>query len=217
MCHSNGVGYILTNLIQAQRKKLMPAFAYRQVKDLIPVFWTKSCDMVNALIAEIKKPIKESGDDSMDAKDPSVVEIGGWSSRAALDIIGVAGMDYDFKAIENPDTELNVTYRRVFQPTQSGQILGFLSFFLPQFIVRAIPATHNNNVKEASDTIKRIARDLIRKKQAKLDKHEKRTEVDILSVALESGGFSEEGLVNQMMTFMAAGWVPFSIHACFGC
>lgn len=170
------------------------------------MFWSKSCEMVEALMVEIKKPgKKESGDVDKSAKDASVIEIGGWGSRAALDIIGVAGMDYDFKAIENPDTELNVTYRKVFQQTQSGRILQMMSLFIPQFIVRAIPATHNENILEASSTIKRIARELIRKKQAKLDKQEKRTEVDILSVALESGGFSEENLVNQMMTFLAAG------------
>ena len=169
------------------------------------MFWAKSCEMVNALMAEIKKPGKELEDDANGTKDPSVVEIGGWGSRAALDIIGVAGMDYDFKAIENPDSELNATYRRVFQPSRSGQILAIFSLFLPQLIVHAIPAAHNNKIMNASNTIKRIARDLIREKQAKLDKHEKRTEVDILSVALESGGFSEENLVNQMMTFLAAG------------
>ena len=184
----------------------MPAFAYRHIKDLYPVFWSKSCEMVEALMVEIKKPgKKESGDVDKSAKDASVVEIGGWGSRAALDIIGVAGMDYDFKAIENPDTELNATYRKVFQQTQSGRILQMMSLFIPQFIVRAIPATHNENIVEASSIIKRVARDLIRKKQAKLDKQEKRTEVDILSVALEPGGFSEENLVNQMMTFLAAG------------
>ena len=183
----------------------MPAFAYRHIKDLIPGFWMKSGELVNALMAEISRPATESDDKDEDTKDPSIVEIGGWASRGALDIIGVAGMDYDFKAIENPKTELNATYRKVFQPTRSGSVLGFLSFFLPQFVIRAIPATHNNNVKEASDTIKRIARDLIRKKQAKLDEKEKRTKVDILSVALESGGFSEDDLVNQMMTFLAAG------------
>ena len=183
----------------------MPAFAYRHIKDLYPVFWGKSCEMVDALMAEITKPNKDSDDDEKSPKDNSVIEIGGWGSRAALDIIGVAGMDYDFKAIENPDTELNATYRSVFQQTRSGQIISMLSMFLPQLIVRAIPASHNTNVFEASNTIKRVARDLIRKKQAKLDKNEKRTEVDILSVALESGGFSEENLVNQMMTFLAAG------------
>ncbi|KAK4693459.1 hypothetical protein P7C71_g3948, partial [Lecanoromycetidae sp. Uapishka_2] len=38
-----------------------------------------------------------------------------------------------------------------------------------------------------------------------MDNKEKRVEMDILSVAIESGGFSEEELVNQMMTFLAAG------------
>ena len=42
------------------------------------------------------------------------------------------------------------------------------------------------------------------KKKEKLEKHEL-TDVDILSVALESGGFTEENLIDQMMTFLAAG------------
>lgn len=33
----------------------------------------------------------------------------------------------------------------------------------------------------------------------------KTTGIDIISVALESGGFSDEDLVNQMMTFLVAG------------
>ena len=156
-------------------------------------------------IKEPSKQLIEAIEDAKDAEDHSLVEIGGWASRAALDIIGVAGMGHDFGAIQDPDTELNRTYRKVFQPSRSQQILAVAGMFIPQYIVRALPAAYNNNVMEASDTIKRIARDLIRQKQAKLDNSEKRTEVDILSVALESGGFSEENLVNQMMTFLAAG------------
>lgn len=204
-------------LTQTQRKNFMPAFAYRHIRDLYPVFWAKSCELINGLMVEIKTPSAESRDGAKDITDLSVVKIGHWGSRAALDIIGVAGMDYDFKAIQDPNTELNATYRKVFQRTRSGQILAMLSLFLPLFIIRAVPATHNNNVVEASNVIKRIARDLIRKKQAKLDKDEKRTEVDILSVALESGGFSEEGLVNQMMTFLAAGHETIATTLSWAC
>ena len=79
---------------------------------------------------------------------------------------------------------------------------------------------HNSNIVEAIQVIKRVCRQLIQQKQEKLDRKEKRVDVDILSVALESGGFSEEGLVNQMMTFLAAGhettattltWVTYAL------
>lgn len=180
----------------------MPAFHYRHIKDLHPVFWDKSRKLVNALMSVVRKEGKESVESISDA---SVIEIGGWGSRAALDIIGVAGMGQDFDAIDNPDTELNATYRKVFQPSRQQQIMGFLGLVLPQWFLRSLPLAHNHNIVEASQTIKKVCRQLIRQKQEKLDRKQKRVDVDILSVALESGGFSEEELVNQMMTFLAAG------------
>ncbi len=62
----------------------------------------------------------------------------------------------------------------------------------------------NGEIEEASLTIRSTCRQLIRAKKEKLEKHEL-TDVDILSVALESGGFSEENLIDQLMTFLAAG------------
>lgn len=138
-------------------------------------------------------------------KDAPVVEIGGWGSRAALDIIGVAGMDHDFDAIDNPDTELNSAYRKVFQPSRQQELMGLLGLVLPQWFLRSLPLQHNHNIVDACEVIKKVCRQLIRQKQEKIDRKEKRVDVDIVSVALESGGFSEEELVNQMMTFLAAG------------
>lgn len=180
----------------------MPAFAYRHVKDLYPVFWKKSCDLVQALMKATQVEGKESSDSLADAR---IIEIGGWGSRAALDIIGTAGMGQDFGAINDPNTELSVTYRKVFAPSKGQQFIGFAGFFLPQWFLRSLPLAHNENILQASETIKKVCRQLIRQKQEKINKQEKRVEVDILSVAIESGGFSEEDLVNQMMTFLAAG------------
>lgn len=180
----------------------MPAFAYRHVKDLYPVFWEKSCKLANALMKVTQSESKESAESLADAP---VIEVGGWSSRATLDIIGQAGMGHDFNAIENPDTELTTIYRRVFQPSRQQQYMALAGLFLPQWFLRSLPLAHNENIAQASETIKKVCRQLIRQKQEKLDRKEKRVDVDILSVAIESGGFSEEDLVNQMMTFLAAG------------
>ena len=198
-----GVGLVLAegDEHRAQRKNLMPAFAFRHVKDLYPTFWSITRRFGKNLTEEVRRQVNESGDNS----SPAVVEIGNWVSRAALDIIGTAGMGQDFNALDDPDTELNATYRKVFQPTRSGQILGLIALFLPQWIIRAIPASHNNNLQGGAETIKKVCRQLIRTKRETLRIQEKRTEFDILSVALESGGFSDEDLVNQLMTFLAAG------------
>ena len=71
----------------------MPAFAFRHVKDLYPVFWEKSTKLVNGLMSVARKEGKESVE-SID--DAAIVEIAGWSSRATLDIIGVAGVSLSF-------------------------------------------------------------------------------------------------------------------------
>ena len=80
-----------------------------------------------------------------------------------------------------------------------------MSLFVPAWFLRALPVSHNNTIVESTNTIKEVCRELIRNKKEKLTQKEKLLDTDILSVALESGGFSEEDLVNQMMTFLAAG------------
>lgn len=180
----------------------MPAFAYRHIKDLYPVFWSKSREMVLALTNSIER---EKPGPIQDIKQAPVVEIGGWTSRAALDIIGVAGMGQDFNAIQDPDTELSVTYRKIFQPTRQAQVLALLSLFLPLWLLRAIPVQRNNDIAIGANTIKKICRQLISQKKEKLDNKEKRVDVDVLSVAIESGGFTDENLVDQLMTFLVAG------------
>jgi cytochrome P450 len=190
-----GVGILLAegDEHKRQRRALMPAFAFRHIKDLYPVFWSKSREMTNGMLAAIKS--------STDAS--SVVEIRDWASRATLDIIGVAGLGQDFNAIADPSNELNVTYQRIFNPGRD-RIVQLVTSLLPVWLLRALPIKRNEELREAIGTIKKVARDLIRDKRAKLEKGG-RTDLDILSVAIESGGFSDEDMVNQLMTFLAAG------------
>ncbi|PBP19590.1 cytochrome P450 [Diplocarpon rosae] len=207
-----GIGVLLAegDEHKTQRKNLMPAFAYRHVKNLVPVFWNKSCESVNAMTEHIKaggisnEDLPEVHKRSGAEKGDAVLEVGEWASRATLDIIGVAGMGQDFGAIKDPDTLLNRTYRVVFKPSRQAAILGLLNIFLPSWFVRNLPVKRNGEIEAAAAVIRTTCRQLIRSKKDKLDKHEL-GDIDILSVALESGGFTEEKLIDQMMTFLAAG------------
>ncbi|KAB2580149.1 Cytochrome P450 [Lasiodiplodia theobromae] len=195
-----GIGILLAegDEHKRQRKLLMPAFHFRHVKDLYPVFWTKAQEAAQAMIAAIQQPAP------LAEKPSSVVDIANWASRATLDIIGVAGMGKDFGAVADPNSELNATYRRIFSPNAVARFLQLLGLIIPFWVLRKLPIKRNMEVDEAAETIKRISREIIQSKRKHLEKNE-RTEVDIVSVALESGGFSDEDLVNQMMTFLAAG------------
>jgi cytochrome P450 len=211
-----GIGTILGNGVlvaegeehKFQRKHLMPAFAFRHVKDLYPVFWNKSREAALAMSEQIKKDAGTVQDLDVEktsiAADQAILELQGWASRATLDIIGVAGMGQDFGAIANPEEKLYKTYNTIFKPSKQGQVLGLLGLFLPSWIVRNIPLKRNGDIERAALVIREVCRSLIQIKREKLEKKEL-TDVDILSVAMESGIFSDDQLVDQMMTFLAAG------------
>lgn len=180
----------------------MPAFHFRHVKDLYPIFWTKSRDMAKSL-SQISQP--KGTMPVQNLKDAPVVEISEWSSRATLDIIGLAGMGQDFNAISDPKNELTAAYQQVFSRRENSKILAILYFVIPLWLLKRLPFRQNINMFQAANTIKRTCRQLISKKRERLQQNEKSVGIDILSVALESGVFTEENLVNQMMTFLAAG------------
>ncbi|KAF9879003.1 hypothetical protein CkaCkLH20_03236 [Colletotrichum karsti] len=208
-----GIGVLLAegDNHKVQRKNLMPAFAFRHVKDLYPLFWSKACEGVDAItdavLTEAAKPAADGTTDPEKAAlgpKTAVLEIGNWASRTTLDIIGMAGMGRDFGAIRDPSNPLNQTYQHVFKPSRQAQILAVLGLLLPGPLVHALPFKRNGDIAKAAQNIRATCRELIREKKDKLERKQL-TDIDILSVALESGGFTEDNLVDQMMTFLAAG------------
>lgn len=189
-----GVGILLAegDEHKMQRRNLMPAFAFRHVKNLYPVFWQKAREVTRAM------------SDAVGDADMIETAVSQWASRCTLDIIGVAGMGKDFGAIQDPKSPLAQSYEKVFRPSKQAQFLMLLSAFLPMWLVTKLPLKRNQDLNAAAEEIRSICRDLIREKKAKLANKEQ-PDVDILSVALESGLFSDENLVDQLMTFLVAG------------
>ena len=178
----------------------MPAFSYRHVKGLYNIFWTKSAEMANLIEQDLKA--RKSPDDN-------VVQISNWASRATLDIVGLAGMDHDFESLQTPDNELNRQYRRFFNddPNVTRIILLLGLFVVDLKLLQKLPVRRNKTAQESSAIIRSVARQIIREKKEKMESNSSSTNngVDIISVALQSGTFTEENLVDQMMTFLTAG------------
>ena len=176
----------------------MPAFSYRHVKDLYPIFWSKTRDLISAVDETLTTTSEKS------EVEGHAMEVGAWMSRATLDIIGVATMGNSFNALEDENGQLYSTYNKVLSPSGAGKALAFLGLIIPIWIVQKIPIRRNWDVQAAPNVIRGVCRQMIREKKDSIEKG-KSTGVDILSVALNSGGFSENQLVDQLMTFLAAG------------
>ncbi|KAL4970948.1 cytochrome P450 [Aspergillus stella-maris] len=182
------------------RKNLMPAFSYRHIKDLYPTFWAKSTEMVKC----IEKDLQDRK-----SADNNIVVVRPWASRTTLDIIGLAGMDRDFGSLADPDNELAAQYHRVLKDAPLWLKLLFAAGFVlgNTQLIQALPVERNREIKEGSDFVRQVAQQLIDEKRERI-KHnleESGSGKDILSVALNSANFTDEELIDQMMTFLAAG------------
>lgn len=176
-----------------QRRNLMPAFAFRHIKELYPLFWDKARESVQAMM-------KECGQEGQ-----TDMEVGEWASRVTLDIIGVAGLGKDFNAIQDKNSDLVRKYGDLFKPRPPAKLLIMMAILIPPWLIYRLPLKRNRDVNDAAMKVRAMCRDLIREKKEKMIANKERTDVDILSVALESGQFSDENLVDQLMTFLAAG------------
>ena len=109
------------------------------IKDIYPVFWRKSIEMVECISAAASDLTKTntadhpapSDHDTSSQHDPRAIEVGDWSSRATLDIIGLCGMGQDFNSLLDPSNKLNRTYKAVTNPGRSDRILQIMSLFIP--------------------------------------------------------------------------------------
>ena len=100
--------------------------------------------MVTAVDKELKS--RGSGEEG-EKKANNVVEASAWMSRVTLDIIGLATMGKSFKALEDENSALYQTYKRVLNPSTVGQILAFLGLILPWWLVSNIPVKRNHDVQ----------------------------------------------------------------------
>jgi cytochrome P450 len=189
-----GIGVVLSegDEHKFQRRKLLPAFAFRRIKALYPVFWDKACECVRAMTAEAART------------DDGELELQDWGSRCTLDIIGVAGLGRDFGAIEDANNELVKTYSHIMKPSKTALVLSLLRQFLPGKLVSVLPLRQNEDLDKASEQVRALCFDLIKGKRSKLATGEQ-PDLDILSTALESDAFTDEQVVNHMMTFLVAG------------
>ncbi|KAJ5941769.1 cytochrome P450 monooxygenase [Penicillium verrucosum] len=184
---------------KVQRKSLMPAFSYRHIKDLYPIFWAKSSEMVK----RIEQDLQHRG-----PAEDNTIQVSNWVGRAALDIIGVAGMDQDFDSLRNPSGKLNKSYHKVFtMPSFGTKMLLLLGIIIGDITwVQKLPTKRNNDIQDGRQTIRDVARQMIREKRENLKNTGSQTSVDIISVAIAGDStFDEEKLVDQLMTFLAAG------------
>jgi len=202
----DGLIVVEGNQHKLQRKAVAPAFSGKHIKDLVPLMWTKSKEFVNVVAQKTQLP-----------EHDGVIEVSSVASHVTLDIIGVACLGRDFKTLYNDDDELARTYETILNPeNRQIQIFFFCNIILGARITNLLPWKMVQIAADCEKTLRRICRQLLAEGKASISKDSK--DVDILSVMLRSSvELSEDELVAQLLTFLAAGHETTSAALTWNC
>lgn len=193
-----GWGLILAenDLHKVLRKKSMPVFSARHIRELYPMIMSKATLLMNNLKRDVN-----SG-----AKDADVIELSDWAGKVTLDIIGLAGFGQDFNSIENPNHPFQTLYTALLVPSNAKILFGLMSFVFGYDAVKLFPSGENREFKHITTSLDSMSRDMVKERRDTFAKDKgSEDQFDLLSLLMKSGEFSEEQLRDQIMTFLAAG------------
>ncbi|KAJ1300945.1 hypothetical protein OPQ81_003371 [Rhizoctonia solani] len=189
-----------------QRRIMNPSFGPLQVRELLPIFWQKSHKLKDVWLNLIKS----------NPEGQAEIDVLSWLGRATLDIIGVAGFDYHFNALDgNDEDELSKAFNKAFESGQNFNTLSILKAFVP--ILRLIPDELSRGRAASMATMRRIGMKLIADKKAALEYDNKTGSTshgrDLLTLLIKSNmayeneahKMSDDEVLGQISTFITAG------------
>lgn len=197
-----------------QRRIMNPAFGPAQIRALTDIFISKSIKLRDILSTM-----------TVTSEHTTRIDIMPWLSKMTLDVIGLAGFNYDFDALNttNKPNELNQAFSVMFSAGQQLSILPLLKARIP--LLRWIPSDRDRKIDAAQKTMGRIGSQLLHDaKAAVISSHEvekggsiEKSSLqgrDLLSLLVranmatdipESQRISDVDVLAQVPTFLVAG------------
>ncbi|KAI0049918.1 cytochrome P450 [Auriscalpium vulgare] len=201
-----------------QRRIMNPAFGPIQVRKFTETFIEKAIEMRDIWRVKAAETTRKDGRLKIDASS--------WLNKVTLDIIGLAGFNYDFNALHSSDdspNELSEAVRKMFVFRNMGPVFMLQIVFPP---ARIIPTARSREAARSLRTIRRIGMQMIAEKKAAVlvgasnvrkDGAVERKDIqghDLLSLLIksnmaadqaDSSRMSDDDIISQVPTFLVAG------------
>ncbi|KDQ07870.1 hypothetical protein BOTBODRAFT_38429 [Botryobasidium botryosum FD-172 SS1] len=195
-----------------QRRVMNPSFGPAQIRNLTPIFLEKSQELRDVWLDKIAKGNGVHQTDVMT-----------WLSRATLDIIGLAGFDYEFSALTENSKAKGLVDSTFPDPALQFSYPNLLRHMFP--ILKVMSSTTESETKNREDHLlmAQIGRELVQLKKKELiadagnggavDKSSVKSR-DLLSLLIKanmasdipaSQKMSDEEVMAQISTFLIAG------------
>jgi cytochrome P450 len=119
-----------------QRRVLNPSFSPQSIRDVLPVFYDKAIELREKLLGIIEEDT--NGDAAPSPMQESDRVLGGrkidvmkFLGQCTIDVIGIAGFDYDFKALSQPKNELADSFNAIFSAGANFSAMSIIQTFVP--------------------------------------------------------------------------------------
>lgn len=200
-----GVATVEGKVHQRQRRILGPAFAAPQLRKFLSVFQASAMKLTEKITEHIG-----------DAKEINVLE---WTSKAALDIIGITSFRYKFNSLDGIQTELmgaldNLFGESLMWPTTWELLFTALCRILPEWVfslLSRLPSRDTARLGHFRDVASKVSRPMFEKQLVEVANDANPAEKDIVNVLamsyLADGAkkMSDIEIDSQLATFIIAG------------
>ncbi|KEF54685.1 uncharacterized protein A1O9_09127 [Exophiala aquamarina CBS 119918] len=177
-----------------QRKHSLPSFGFRQIKGLYPLFWEKAVKMT--------RKIEEYSFDQSQAT--GIADLDYWAPKAALDIIGVAGLGRDFNTLENSGDRIVHLYEELTRISPESTRHAMLFIILGETAASLLMPYTSKRLRDTTRELRCLSEEFVRRKRDQIKNPDSKS-VDTLALLMKGDVFSDQELVDQLLTIIAAG------------
>lgn len=177
-----GVLFVEGDQHKRQRRVLNAPFTQASVNSYLPIFQ----EQAEKLISKLDDAI--ANDKTLEKKkDYTVVNVYTWLSRATLDVIGRAGFDYDFGALDDEENELANVFQNMLHPRKIS--LGMISsqwlmHHLP-FLTK-IPTKATTRINKTTEVMQREGKKMLEQRRQQAKDGELEGKRDLLSLLVKA-------------------------------
>lgn len=120
-------------------------------------------------------------------------------------------MGRDFRSLQNSENKVAETFLSILEPTTEKMAFLAMNVVTPQWIAQRIPWKLNDVMTHDTQFLRELCNNIVHEKRESLAASKASAEdleADILGTMMLGGDFSDTELVDQMLTFLAAGVSP---------
>lgn len=180
------------------KRKILNAFTVPRIKSVSPLFWTKAKQLADNIESSING--KQATD--ADKNTPVELNIAMDISLATLDVIGQAALGIHFEALKSPNSDFMQEFRGMFPHSKFEVFLLSVGFYFPIDILSRLPFRRYRDFKVFTASLRSRCRKVIAQKKGNLDLE---ANPDMLGVMMSLDIFTDDELVEQMLTLLMAG------------